>query len=81
MRGEMLDFDLLDMKHKMQQKPQSDEVNKREKFIYSKRRRSAKPVVDSMAAKLEADAVVAAAPKASKTTKGRKPRKRIIKKS
>lgn len=47
-RGEEIDFDLLELKSQIGKKQPSVEVNKRENFIFSRRRRG-KKVVDRLA--------------------------------
>lgn len=47
-KGEVVDFDLFEIKRKIGEKPISADVENREKFVYSKRRRSAKRVINKM---------------------------------
>lgn len=48
MRGDIVDFDLLDIKQQMGKKPVSIEVENREKFISSKRRRGGKKTINKL---------------------------------
>ena len=47
-KGELVDFDLFEVKRKIGEKPVSADVKNREKFIYSKRRRGSKKAVENM---------------------------------
>jgi hypothetical protein len=47
-KGEVVDFDLLEVKRKIGDKPVSTDVKNRENFVFSKRRRGAKKVINKM---------------------------------
>jgi hypothetical protein len=47
-KGEVVDFDLLELKRKIGDKPVSADVKNREDFVYSKRKRGSKRAVQKM---------------------------------
>lgn len=47
-KGEQVNFDLFDIKQKMGEKPITSDVENREKFVYSKRKRGSKRTVEKM---------------------------------
>lgn len=49
-RGEMVDFDLIDIKNKIMTAPTPDTVQQRERFIDKRRRRNSRKKVDEMLA-------------------------------
>ena len=49
-RGEVVDFDLIDIKNKIMTAPQPEVVNQRERFIDKRRRRGSRKKVDEMLA-------------------------------
>jgi len=49
-RGEIVDFDLFDIKKQMQNAPITTDVKKRENFIDKKRRRNVKNVINTLIA-------------------------------
>lgn len=49
-RGETVDFDLIDIKNKIMAAPQPEVVNQRERFIDKRRRRGSRKKVDEMLA-------------------------------
>jgi hypothetical protein len=48
MRGEEVNFDLLEIKQKIGEKPTPIDVENREKFVFSKRKRRGKKVIDNL---------------------------------
>lgn len=50
MRGETVDFDLIDMKQKIMNAPTPETVHQRERFIDKRRRRGSRKKVDEMLA-------------------------------
>lgn len=57
MRGEEVDFDLLDIKEKMQQKSKPLEVKTREDFVHMKRRRRGGGNIDKLLQERQSKAV------------------------
>lgn len=47
-KGELVDFDLFEVKRKIGEKPISADVKNREDFVYSKRKRGSKRAVEKM---------------------------------
>lgn len=78
MRGETVDFDVLAIKQQIAKKKATEDIENRERFIYSKRRRKAKKVIDSAVQQSSAKPQSATKTAANKPVV--KPRKKIIKK-
>lgn len=54
-RGEIVDFDLIDIKNRIMNAPMPDTVTQRERFIDKKRRRGSRKKVDEILAKQQAN--------------------------